>query len=321
MAEIQIVDGFDPQRLYEALPCEDGGGRIARYPLFDGVTAMLIRLETHGFQAQRQQRDGMEINFCVSGRFESSFTSRDQVALGPGDMALNVFDGVHGAKSQSRFPLGYYEGVCIDVDCARAAQWMSQHAAPLATDFAALRENLLGSQWYIMESAGPRREHVFRELFENLPYFHREYLQLKTLELFMLLRSVPREMPPRDYCSAHQLRLASHLRDHLLTDRNNYVSLAHLAREHQLSVSHLQRLFRQVYGMPVYHYIREYRLEQAAVELTRSGKRIVDVALDAGYDSASKFSEAFKKRYGVTPSAYRIAAADASKRDILRKME
>ena len=72
MAEIQIVDGFDPQRLYEALPCEDGGGRIARYPLFDGVTAMLIRLETHGFQEQRQQRDGMEINFCVSGRFESS---------------------------------------------------------------------------------------------------------------------------------------------------------------------------------------------------------------------------------------------------------
>lgn len=297
MAEIQIVDGFDPQRLYEALPCEDGGGRIARYPMFDGVSAMLIRLETHGFQEQRQQRDGMEINFCVSGRFESSFTSRDQVAL------------------------GYYEGVCIDVDCARAAQWMSQHAAPLAPDFAALRENLLGSQWYIMESAGPRREHVFRELFENLPYFHREYLQLKTLELFMLLRSVPREMPPRDYCSAQQLRLASHLRDHLLTDRNNYVSLAHLAREHQLSVSHLQRLFRQVYGMPVYHYIREYRLEQAAVELTRSGKRIVDVALDAGYDSASKFSEAFKKRYGVTPSAYRIAAADASKRNILRKME
>ena len=98
------------------------------------------------------------------------------------------------------------------------------------------------------------------------------------------------------------------MRDHLLTNRNNYVSLARLAEEHQISVSHLQRLFRQVYGMPVYHYIREYRLEQAAVELLSSRKHIVEIAMDAGYDSASKFSAAFKARYGVTPSAYRCAA-------------
>ena len=45
-----------------------------------------------------------------------------------------------------------------------------------------------------------------------------------------------------------------------------------LAAEHEISVSHLQKLFKQVYGVPVYHYIREYRLEQAAVELVRSSK-------------------------------------------------
>ena len=91
------------------------------------------------------------------------------------------------------------------------------------------------------------------------------------------------------------------------------MSLARLAEEHGISVSHLQKLFCQVYGAPVYHYIREYRLEQAAVELTRGEKRIVDVALDAGYDSPSKFSAAFKVRYRITPSDYR-AAADVSKR-------
>lgn len=39
-----------------------------------------------------------------------------------------------------------------------------------------------------------------------------------------------------------------------------------------MSVSHLQKLFKQIYGVPVYHYIKEYRLEQAAVELVRSRK-------------------------------------------------
>ena len=71
--------------------------------------------------------------------------------------------------------------------------------------------------------------------------------------------------------------------------------------------------------MPVYHYLREYRLEQAAVELSRSEKRVVDVAMDAGYDSASKFAAAFRERYGVTPSAFR--AASASKWNNLTKME
>ena len=73
--------------------------------------------------------------------------------------------------------------------------------------------------------------------------------------------------------------------------------------------------------MPVYHYIREYRLEQAAVELLNSRKRIVEIAMDAGYDSASKFSQAFKKRYGVTPSAYRREAAQVTKRHNFTKTE
>lgn len=190
--------------------------------------------------------------------------------LKPGDMAVSTFDGIHGLQSQPDFPLGNYEGLCIDVDCAAAEGWMRRNVAPLACDFALLRQNLLGSGWYAAASAGPRCEHVFRELFENLPYFDRRTLTLKILELFSLLERIPRAELSREYCSAEQLRLAKHLRDHLLTDRNNYVSLARLAEEHQISVSHLQRLFRQIYGMPVYHYIREYRLEQAAVELLNS---------------------------------------------------
>ena len=50
-------------------------------------------------------------------------------------------------------------------------------------------------------------------------------------------------------------------------------------------------------------------------------QRIVEIALDAGYESASKFSSAFKQRYGVTPSAYRFAARCASKRDTEIKTE
>ena len=83
-----------------------------------------------------------------------------------------------------------------------------------------------------------------------------------------------------------------------------------------------KKMFKQVYGVPVCTtIIKEYRLEQAAVELVRSAKPITQIAQNAGYDNASKFSEAFRKRYGTTPSQYRTHANGLAKRSREIRME
>ena len=64
----------------------------------------------------RTQIGMLEINFCANGRFETRFSLRDHVLLKPGDMAISCYDGVHGTMSESHFPLGYYEGICLEVD-------------------------------------------------------------------------------------------------------------------------------------------------------------------------------------------------------------
>lgn len=291
----------------------EGNGEIQCYPLFDGVDMMVMRLELERYTEVRTKIGTLEINFCVSGRFETGFSLRDQVLLKPGDMAISCYDGIHGTRSESSFPLGYYEGLCLEVNPAKADVWIRQNAPAFAVDFEALKQNLLGSKWYLLVSAGPRCEHVFRELYESAAYADSQFLRLKALELMMLLGRIPQKSAMDTYCSAKQAELAHHLRDHLLTDREGYVSLAELAAEHGMSVSHVQKLFKQTYGVPVYHYIKEYRLEQAAVALVQSEKAITQIAQEAGYDNASKFSESFKKRYGVTPSQYRGTAKNVSK--------
>ena len=254
----------------------DGDGEIHYYRLFDGVGIMLLRLEMESYTEIRTQAVVLEINFCINGRFETSFSMRDRVLLKPGDMAVSCYDGFHGSRSESCFPLGYYEGICLEVDPEAASSWISQNAPAFRVDFSALKEDLLDSKWYMVGSAGSRCEHVFRELYESAPYADHAFLQLKALELLLLLERIPQE-----------------------SGRNSY----------------------QVYGVPVYRYIKEYRLEQAAVELVRSGKPITEIAQHAGYDNASKFSESFKKRYGKTPSRYRADKKDAVKRSIETKTE
>lgn len=299
----------------------DGNGEIHCFRIFDGVSVMLMQLEMGSYTEIRTQVGVLEINFCINGRFETSFSMRDSVLLKPGDMAISCYDGVHGSSSESRFPLGYYEGICLEVNPEAASGWIAQHAPAFHVDFSALKQNLLDSKWYMVGSAGSRCEHVFRELYESASYADHTVLQLKVLELLLLLERIPQESGMDSYYSAEQTLLAHHLRDHLLTNREGYVSLAQLAAEHEMSVSHLQKLFKQVYGVPVYRYIKEYRLEQAAVELVRSRKPITEIAQRAGYDNASKFSESFKKRYGKTPSRYRADKTNAVKRSIETKTE
>jgi len=299
----------------------DGNGEIHCFRIFDGVSVMLMQLEMGSYTEIRTQVGVLEVNFCINGRFETSFSMRDSVLLKPGDMAISCYDGVHGSSSESRFPLGYYEGICLEVNPEVASGWIAQHAPAFHVDFSALKQNLLDSKWYMVGSAGSRCEHVFRELYESASYADHTVLQLKVLELLLLLERIPQESGMDSYYSAEQTLLAHHLRDHLLTNREGYVSLAQLAAEHAISVSHLQKLFKQTYGMPVYHYIKEYRLEQAAVELVRSRKPITEIAQHAGYDNASKFSESFKKRYGKTPSRYRADKTNAVKRSIETKTE
>ena len=214
-----------------------------------------------------------------------------------------------------------YDFSLADKDAAMHSGWIAQHAPAFHVDFSALKQTLLESKWYMVGSAGSRCEHVFRELYESAFYAERTYLQLKALELLMLLDRIPQESGADAYFPSEQTELAHHLRDHLLTNREGYVSLAQLAAEHEMSVSHLQKLFKQVYGVPVYRYIKEYRLEQAAVELVRSRKPITEIAQRAGYDNASKFSESFKKRYGKTPSRYRADKKQTAKRSIGNKTE
>lgn len=299
----------------------DGNGEIHCFRIFDGVSVMLIQLEMGSYTEIRTQVGVLEVNFCINGRFETSFSMRSHVLLKPGDMAISCYDGLHGTKSESHFPLGYYEGLCLEIDPAAAGHWIRLNAPAFPIDFTALKQNLLGSKWYMVGSAGSRCEHVFRELYESASYADHTVLQLKVLELLLLLERIPQESGMDSYYSAEQTLLAHHLRDHLLTNREGYVSLAQLAAEHEMSVSHLQKLFKQVYGVPVYRYIKEYRLEQAAVELVRSRKPITEIAQHAGYDNASKFSESFKKRYGKTPSRYRADKTNAVKRSIETKTE
>jgi AraC family transcriptional regulator len=77
------------------------------------------------------------------------------------------------------------------------------------------------------------------------------------------------------------------------------------------STYHFYRVFQWHVGYSVMEYVRLRRLAFAASELS-SGRKIIDIAMDYGFETHSGFSKAFKHHYGVPPETYRIRA-NASK--------
>jgi len=91
-------------------------------------------------------------------------------------------------------------------------------------------------------------------------------------------------------------------RDRLLSDLSRAPTVVELAREANLSVLKLKRGFRRLFNHSVYGLFQQERMHEARRHL-RLDTPVLTVAADLGYTNASHFSAAFKKQFGVNPSA------------------
>ncbi len=69
------------------------------------------------------------------------------------------------------------------------------------------------------------------------------------------------------------------------------------------STYYFQRLFSYAAGISPSEYIRRRRMSQAAFELQRTDKKVLNVALKYGYTSPTSFNRAFQSVHGITPAA------------------
>ncbi|MEK8086096.1 AraC family transcriptional regulator [Aquabacterium sp. A3] len=78
-----------------------------------------------------------------------------------------------------------------------------------------------------------------------------------------------------------------------------------LAREACLSRSAFADRFTQTLGEPPLTYLTRHRMRLAARHLGQAGLAVSKIADMVGYASEAAFSQAFKREYGLSPSAWR----------------
>jgi len=97
----------------------------------------------------------------------------------------------------------------------------------------------------------------------------------------------------------------------LFIDRNyaQHMDAGEIADEACYSKFHFIRTFKSIYGKTPHQYLSAVRVEKAK-EMLERGVSVTDACFGVGFDSLGSFTGLFKRRAGVTPSAYQRTKLD-----------
>jgi AraC-like DNA-binding protein len=103
----------------------------------------------------------------------------------------------------------------------------------------------------------------------------------------------------------------------LLSERmSEDARIEELAKELGISAAYLQRLFRQVHGMTIIDYLNRMRIERAKLLLLNTDDPVVEIAMEAGFNSRQHFTRVFTSLEGISPQEYRREKRNSEEKQI-----
>ena len=82
------------------------------------------------------------------------------------------------------------------------------------------------------------------------------------------------------------------------------LTIADIAKQAIISPYYFQKGFSMLCGFTVGEYIKRRRLTLAGSEIVSTDRKIIDIALEYGYDSPDSFTKAFLRFHGATLLPY-----------------
>ncbi len=101
-------------------------------------------------------------------------------------------------------------------------------------------------------------------------------------------------------------RLLEGIRLRLEQDFADAHSLAELAEEAGVSKAHLCRRFKSYTGLPPFAYLAQCRIRAAMQELRSSDRKVLNIAMDVGFNDIGHFNRKFRELVKCSPREYRM---------------
>jgi AraC-like DNA-binding protein len=229
------------------------------------------------------------ISFVEDGTFDARVGSQS-VRLGPGSLFVTTRGMEFSCRHAEEMPSDRCLTVAYDEHAVESLMLAGVRALEPPAARVSMRQHFLRHR---LRSCTPGEEVRFEllagALFESLTIGQPAPVRV-TAHISPLVRRIDR---------AVQLIEAEYART---------LTLGDLASAAGLSPYYFARAFRRVVGMPPHRYLTAVRLRHAA-RLLVNGAGVTRTCFDVGFGSLSHFITAFRKRFGVVPSAVQRGAS------------
>ena len=290
---------------------ESGEGFMTMYRVFDGIYLMYNDFHLKHCVSEYQNADTVLcIDHCREGRIEHENALGERYYMEACD--LRIDKRVHHA-GKVELPLSHYHGITIGFLQGAAQESLRQEMPFLSVDLDMLGKKFCPENKEFLLRTNEQLNVVFSQLYHTPESIRLGFFRVKIAELLLLLSVVDTAANPeqRLYFPASQTAKVKELHT-LITGRlDKTFTVEELSEISGMPPASLRKVFKAVYGTPVYQYIKSYKMK-AAAEMLISDRRmnIADISQRFGYDNASKFSAAFRDVIGVTPQNYRNRQED-----------
>lgn len=268
-------------------------------PLYPGIELWYVELKgdclslEHGAQARI-----MQINYCKSGQAAWNMKDGSRVCLHPGDFALHRMDA---CAQSAAFPTGEYSGLVIWIDPWEAAADPPELLKQMGAE--PLPEKFCRGNSASFFAGNEQTEGIFSGFYHQPEELRLPYQKLKVLELLLYLRQSA--LTRQNQVSAEQVEVVREIHDQLMRELGKRITIEELSRQYLINPTTLKTTFKAVYGTSIAAHMKEHRMKAAAQMLRETNRSVSEIAQAVGYDSQSKFTEAFKAFFHTLPRDYK----------------
>lgn len=265
---------------------------------------LMINLEEESMQ--------FGITICVSGKMRGTFRGqKDTLAIGQGQNSICF-------TPRSMKTMEYQGGLTNRGVTVRIEPWLlNAYLEGGSGHISDLRHIVDGTSasYYsrIRPATAPMRMTVHQIL--NCPYqrpIKRMYLESKAMELithqFAQLAGADSAHKRPASLHADDIEKIHQAKDILVANFQHPPTIQQLSQQVGLNDFKLKNGFRRIYGTSIYKYLLDYRFDSARRLLEEGRMNVSEVARAIGYSKLDHFHRSFKKRFGITPGAYRREA-------------
>lgn len=289
--------------------------------LSDGLSLRINQVEVaedlwQGTRDEPNIDTGACMVFCLSGRVQTTHhhsTGTVERLEKPGYCFLENLSGVE----ETELWTAGEPFLRVYIELADPRQWLQDFAPPQMGQIPVELQHTLDSQtqpYYCTTAMTAEMYRVLRQIL-HCPYvgeLKKLYLHGKALELMALQFSqFQTQQQSRDQLQRTEVERIHYAREILTRQLDDPPSLLELARMAGLNDFALKQGFHQVFGTTVFGYLREYRLTEARQLLSTSELKIQEIAELVGFKNRGYFAAAFREKFGLSPSQYRLQYRDS----------